>query len=367
MDKPILILLQSTDSPVIEHLTKGIWGRQSFTLNQYAKHFNVYYYTSDRVSYQGIMPAGVLHVTGRLQSARFGIRHILYYCSLIIHSFKWRFLRNSVIRVVGVNVPIIPIIRFVSGKKVVVSYQFDWAYGMKKDYKGIKPLVSTFVQSWVINSADYLICTTNWLKEIAVQRYRFDANKIRIIPNYVNIDLFKPDASKKKQIVFAGRMHWSKGVDILIRAFDSFSKNIDSYTLILLGSGEEEESLKELTHNSNVIFKGSVSNLEVAKYLNESEIFVLPTVNMEGHPKALVEAMASGCKCITSNVPGNNNVLQESQSSEFLFETRNSDDLCKKMMLAVNSTSSNQYEYAKSNYSSGVCFGNELNLLKSLR
>jgi glycosyltransferase involved in cell wall biosynthesis len=363
--KPTLIVVQSTDSPIREHLLKGIWDRQKFTLSQYAKEFNVYYYTCDDENHQDKMPAGVTHKNATVAAKKFGLRHILYYCFLLLSSFKWRKINNAVVRIVGVNVPAVPLLKLISRKKFIISYQFDWAYGMKKDYKGVKPMVSTFVQSRVINTADHLICTTAWLSQIARDRYHFDASQISIIPNYVNVALFKPSAEKTKQIAFAGRLHWSKGIDTLIKAFKKFATVNPDYKLIIMGIGEEEQNLKQLSGRaSNIIFTGGVSNNHVASVLNDSEIFVLPTVNMEGHPKALVEAMAAGCKCITSDVPGNNNVLIESNSQDYLFPSQNAEILCEKLLYAVGRTDDRQIKYALNNYSDAICFGRELKVLK---
>lgn len=365
MNKPTLIIIQSTDSPVQEHLDKGIWERQKFTLSQYANEFNVLYYTCDKECKQEIMPEGVIHKTGKIVSEIFGIRHIFYYIFLILSAFSWRKITNITIRVIGVNVPVIPLIKRISKKKCVISYQFDWANGMKKDYKGIKPMVSGAVQSWVINSADHLLCTTQWLSDIATQRYGIEKNKITIIPNYVNINVFKPEFPKKKQVVFAGRLHWSKGIDVLIKAFAKFILKSPDYKLIIMGIGEEEAKLKELANgNENIVFTGGVNNSVVAKKFNESEIFVLPTVNMEGHPKALVEAMAAGCKCITSDVPGNNNVLIESNSANLLFPTKDVEGLYNKLLYATQITNDNQYKFAIQNYSSTICFEKEFKILK---
>ncbi|MGB3946511.1 MAG: glycosyltransferase family 4 protein [Bacteroidia bacterium] len=366
MQKHILVIIQSTDSPIQEHIDKGIWERQKFTLTQYAKPFDVLYYTCDKKNMQDIMPDGVIHKSAKITSSAFGVRHVLYYLYLILSAFKIRRLKNAVIRVVGVNVPVIPLVKLISNKHCVISYQFDWANGMKKDYKGIKPMVSGAVQSWVINSANYLFCTTQWLRDIAETRYAFPKQNITIIPNYVNTDVFKPIVPKKKQIVFAGRLHWSKGIDLLINAFNKFSLIHNDYKLIIMGIGEEEQKLKQLAaNNSKIEFTGGVNNSVVAKNFNESEIFVLPTINMEGHPKALVEAMAAGCKCVASDVPGNNNVLIDSNSSDLLFVTKDADRLYEKLIHAVSLNNDNQYQFALKNYSSSICFEKEIDILQS--
>jgi glycosyltransferase involved in cell wall biosynthesis len=310
------------------------------------------------------MPEGVVHKKASVTSTIFGVKHILYYFFLILSAFKWRKKTNVAVRIIGVNVPVVPLTKTISRKKFVISYQFDWAYGMKKDYQGIKPLVSSFVQSAVIRSADHLICTTEWLAEIARTRYNKRPEQITIIPNYVNTHVFKPSPIKLKQIAFAGRLHWSKGIGTLIVAFQKFLTTHPEYKLIVMGMGEEGQSLKNLAgSDGSVIFTGGVSNLTVAEYFNESEVFVLPTVNMEGHPKALVEAMAAGCKCIASDVPGNNHVLHESKSADLLFPSGNADRLAEVLTYATRYTLDNQYKYALENYSAKGCFDKELAIL----
>lgn len=312
------------------------------------------------------MPEGVQHFYPKLTSYNFFFKHFIYYFFLLFSSMGWK-KKKCVIRVFGVNLPVLFLLKFFSEKKIVVSYQFDWAEGVKKDYKGIKPFVSGFVQRSAINASDYLICTTQWLADIAQKRYKYNPERISIIPNYVNLEIFNPDSVKKRQIVFAGRLHWSKGINVLIKAFKKFQQEYKEYVLIIIGIGEEEHKLKtQANGNSSILFTGGIPNSQVAKYFNESEIFVLPTMNMEGHPKALIEAMAAGCKSIASDVPGNNHVLYESNSSEFLFKAGNSEDLYEKLVYAKKTPAKNQYDFAIAKYSSVAFFEKEFSILKSL-
>ena len=364
--KPQLILIQSTDTPIRRYLEKGVWDRQFFTLSQYSKDFKVYYYTCDNECMQPLMPEGVYHRYASISSKTFGVIHILYYLYLILSAFKWKKSSFSVVRFMGTNIPVLPLVKAISRKKFIISYECDWAEGVKKDYGGVKALISNITQRFAIMSADYLLCTMSWLQDIAIDRYKIKRRNTTVIPNYVNTEIFKPSLKKEKQIIYTGRLHWSKGVDLLIEAFNKFRRSNKEYRLVIIGVGNYLDTLKTRVEDEEaVFFAGSVPNNEVADYLSRSEIFVLPSRHMEGHPRSLIEAMASGCKCIASDVPGNRHVLIESKSELLLFESGNREKLVDKLSIAVKGDFKQQYRFAVENYPSEKCFDKEMSILKS--
>ncbi|MDE0471747.1 MAG: glycosyltransferase family 4 protein [Ekhidna sp.] len=306
------------------------------------------------------MPEGVYHKHASISSKMFGVGHVLYYLYLILSAFKWKKSSFSVVRVVGTNIPVLPLVRAISRKKFVISYQYDWAEGVKKDYGGVKALISNTAQRFAIMSADYLLCTMSWLQDIAIDRYKIKREHTTVLPNYVNTEIFKPSSKKEKQIIYTGRLHWSKGVDLLIESFNKFRRSNKEYRLVILGVGDYLDALKTRVEDEEaVFFVCSLPNNEVAEHLGKSEIFVLPSRHMEGHPKSLIEAMASGCKCIASDVPGNREVLRESKSEELLFKACDSSDLYEKLCVALSSQNRSQYEFAIENYNPTNCFNTE--------
>lgn len=359
MKKEKLILIQSTDATINGFMSKGLWDRQKYTLEQYSKIFEVIYYTSDSKKFEDV-PNGVEHKVSKFATNIYGLRHIVFYLYLIKESFFWQ---KGVIRIFGVTLPILSLIKSFSNLNIISSFQYNWAGGLKKDYKySFKSLVASVIQNSSLSNSDVVICTMQWLANIAQNEYK--AKAVVLIPNYVNTELFK-SCPKKKQIVFAGRLHWSKGVNTLIKAFDNFNQEYKDYKLIILGDGGEREKLQSLTINANIEFHGNVTFDKVAKNFNESEIFVLPTKTMEGHPKALIEAMASGCKCIASNVSGNRDVLIEADSKEWLFEPSDTKALCNllKKSIAENQEFVKQENFARKEYATNTLFLKENELL----
>jgi glycosyltransferase involved in cell wall biosynthesis len=61
-----------------------------------------------------------------------------------------------------------------------------------------------------------------------------------------------------------------------------------------------------------------VDHAELPRWLAGADAFVLPSFT-EGHPKALIEAMASGLPCIASDCPGNRSLIRDGETG-LLFD-----------------------------------------------
>ena len=74
-----------------------------------------------------------------------------------------------------------------------------------------------------------------------------------------------------------------------------------------MGVGDERPNCK------NILHCGRVNNAELCDYLNAADVFVLPT-QAEGCSNAIVEAVASGLPVISSDLPFNYDILDETCS-----------------------------------------------------
>lgn len=160
-----------------------------------------------------------------------------------------------------------------------------------------------------------------WLEKFILTGIRYDAQitvsrdflklknvsrNIHYIPNGVEVKDFDKDTvpkTKNPTLIFVGRLHPQKNLPNLFRAINLVKKDIPNIKLIIVGDGEQKESLKkivkELELSSNISFKGEVRRQELIRLYKSSHVFILPSI-YEGQPLTLLEAWASKLPVLVS-------------------------------------------------------------------
>jgi glycosyltransferase involved in cell wall biosynthesis len=127
-----------------------------------------------------------------------------------------------------------------------------------------------------------------------------------VIPNpLVLSNLPDPYKGEREKILVAmGRLISAKNYPLMIEAFMKFMEDHHGYTLQIYGDGPEKEKLVECIRSNNaesyVLLQGSHS--DVLNKVAQAGIFVLSS-DIEGMPNALIEAMAIGIPCISTDCP----------------------------------------------------------------
>ena len=151
--------------------------------------------------------------------------------------------------------------------------------------------------------------------------------KTAIIENPINEVFLNHEIPKKrrKTIVSCGRLEVQKNFKLLIGAFADISKKFSEYTLEIYGDGGQKDELlayaNELGVKGKVFFKGRVDDL--ADRIADAGVFVLSS-DYEGMPNALMEAMALGIPCISTDCPvGGPKTLIENDHNGILTKVGN--------------------------------------------
>jgi glycosyltransferase involved in cell wall biosynthesis len=113
----------------------------------------------------------------------------------------------------------------------------------------------------------------------------------------------------RPRVVFTGRLHPQKNLDMLIEAWAAV-RGRGAANLLIVGEGPEHTALQAQAEQLGVA--GSVHLLgavaDPAEILRAADVFVLPSV-AEGMSNSLLEAMATGLPCLASAIGGNDDLL----------------------------------------------------------
>jgi glycosyltransferase involved in cell wall biosynthesis len=193
-------------------------------------------------------------------------------------------------------------------------------------------IILKYLEKRGLKNATEIIVIKDEMKNYLIERMQISDDKVKIIPNAVDIDKFKPDTlntNDKKNILFVGRGTVPKGIDTIIE----MAKNIEEKILIvtkLIGS-----NFFKLGQERGIEFMFNVSHSEINKIYNKAKIFILPSLDEE-QPLTILEAMSSGLPIITTRV-GSGNLVQDGING-IIISPQNSKELAE----AINKLTSNR-------------------------
>tara|TARA_R110002073_G_scaffold141109_5_gene292143 strand:- start:111 stop:1178 length:1068 start_codon:yes stop_codon:yes gene_type:complete len=114
--------------------------------------------------------------------------------------------------------------------------------------------------------------------------------------------------SDKIIFVFVARLIREKGADLFMDAAQKLKTEFPKAEFHIIGNIDNSPSsinpnrLSELNERKIITYHGFKKN--VANYLTNSDVFVLPTYYREGIPRSILEALSIGMPVITTNTPG---------------------------------------------------------------
>jgi glycosyltransferase involved in cell wall biosynthesis len=200
-------------------------------------------------------------------------------------------------------------------KKLIVRCGYLPSENMLRFYGSTSPQAQQAIrlELKVFTDASQVVVTTLLLKQIIVERYKIVPEKITVIPNYVDVDVFRPEPDCQRipnRICFIGRLDEGKNLSALIKALSG-----QDLELLVIGDGKLRDELidKAIDEQVPATFLGNLPNKLLPGYINSSALFILPSL-IEGHPKVLIEAMACGVPVIGSNVQGIREIINHRET-----------------------------------------------------
>jgi len=170
--------------------------------------------------------------------------------------------------------------------------------------------------------------TTN-ASELAKKAKAFIERDVILIPNGIDVDLFKPMPKNKMLmgtlgldnlpvIGFVGELREKKGLKTLLSGYAQVNKKRPAVLLIIgeVRAGEDKQAFDEFVSanpNTKVIVTGYISHSNLPAYYSLMDIFVHPSLR-DGMPNAVLEAMACEKVVIATPVGGATDVIEDGKN-----------------------------------------------------
>lgn len=206
-------------------------------------------------------------------------------------------------------------------KAKTISIQHGISWDIVKEGKAtrLKNIIGTFRRFVLsimltdsVSKVDKVICVDyNYLNWYRTQIKSPEAD-FQVIPNFSTIPTFnesKHSDDDNIRIIFARRFQLYRGTRIFVSSLKKILKLYNNIDITIAGEGPDEMYMKkELNKFSNVHFTSYKSNESLLIH-EDKDIAIIPTIGSEGTSLSLLEAMASQCAIICTNVGGMTNII----------------------------------------------------------
>lgn len=216
-----------------------------------------------------------------------------------------------------------------------------------------------YISAYLMRHINKIVALNDDLKYIFIHKYGILSENIFIVPNGVDVDIFKPrqdtdyikqkyDIKDKIIVLCVARMTESKGIEYLIKAANLLVNKHNYNEVMFLfvgpygefGSGTINRYFKKIlgsiTENKlekYVKLTGSIPFEDLKMLYAACDIFVLPSL-YEGFAMSTLEAMACGKPIICTDISGLNTQVKNGWNG-YLVEPANYNDLVDSIKLLV--------------------------------
>jgi glycosyltransferase involved in cell wall biosynthesis len=223
-------------------------------------------------------------------------------------------------------------------------------------------------------NATSIVTISKYSVEKIQQHYNVNPEKVQIVPNGVDAEVFKPsnDQEALKQqfnfgkgplVLFVGNLIPRKGLFFLVDCAKRIAKQQPNIKFLIAGEGPLKSQLtkfiQEKSLSDNFNFLGKVDEKVLPLLYNCSDVFVLPSIQ-EGQGIVLLEAQASGKPVVAFDIGGVNEVVKN-QETGLMVNLGDSDALAEALIRLIDDTSLRESmgacgrKFIESNFTWDIC------------
>jgi starch synthase (maltosyl-transferring) len=180
---------------------------------------------------------------------------------------------------------------------------------------------------WAANRMQKVICVSRSIRDWCEHEEQISPSRLIVIPNGVDIESIESRAkdsvnhvawkSEHDLLLFVGRLHEQKGIDVLIDCGDTLLSALSNFQLVIVGDGPMRSRLQAYRlgsiHKDRIHIVGQSD--QVPSWVARSSLLILPT-RYEGMPNVILEAMSLGKTVATMAVQGVEEILGEEWSAQ---------------------------------------------------
>jgi starch synthase len=252
-----------------------------------------------------------------------------------------------------------PIVSHVHGTTYSVATPAVLSFGgMKVGYSRWGVTTSFIREKALWSAADRIAAVSGHVRSDLMQRYGMGEEKIRVVYNGVDTELFRPidnpeipeksSVEGKKVVLYVGHFGLRKGLPFLIRAMKTVTREVPNSMLVCVGGvpswlpkREYWSYLNGLIEQNDLVGKvillERIPNEKLPSYYSISSVFVLPSY-YESFGKVVIEAMACERPAISSRMGGTQDLIEDGVNG-FLVNFADPDGLAKAIVTVLQDES----------------------------
>ena len=178
-----------------------------------------------------------------------------------------------------------------------------------------------------LRRSDRILTLSEFMRERVARTHHIDPGKIEVIPGGVDIERFHPDRDRtavRKQLDWPTDRFilWTvrnlvprMGLENLVHAMALVAPKVKDALLVIGGEGMLRPSLealvRELGLEQSVRLLGFVPEAQLARCYQAADLFILPTVQLEGFGLVTLEALSSGLPVLGTRVGATPEILEK--------------------------------------------------------
>ena len=227
----------------------------------------------------------------------------------------------------------------------------EYEQGLKNEHQTLRvKLANKFMkhqakqEEAMAKKASLIVAVSKYSRDKILEHYDIEEGKIRIIPNGVDVEKFKPTdaAASKRQfnlgkeptVLFVGSLVPRKGLPYLVEAAKKVVKQQANTKFVIVGDGPLRKQLDESLNNAglmgNFVFLGNLKEDQLSTIYSAADVFVLPSIQ-EGQGIVLLEAQACGKPVVAFGEGGVYEAVRDKETG-FLVELGNSEGLADELL-----------------------------------